>query len=233
MGEAGLSAAEVGKEIAEHKHRSAHGDVSSADRRISIVEALLLAFVAIVAAYSGFASAKWGTEQSLLLAKATAARTEANRADLDALEGRNLDAIVFDSWFDSWLVEDEQATELAGRRFSPELQTAFDVWWALDPANNPEAPGSPLQMEEYVQPSVERAHQFEDEAMDLYDAGADAGRNADEYVRITVYLASVLFLIGISSQFRVRVARYGLVSVGGLMLLLSIVLLLTTPSPPG
>jgi len=50
------------------------------DRAISIVEAILLAIVALLAAYTGFASAKWGTESSIKLATASAARTEANRA---------------------------------------------------------------------------------------------------------------------------------------------------------
>jgi hypothetical protein len=46
---------------------------------MTIIEAGLLALVAVMAAWSGFASAKWGTEASLSLAKASAARTEANR----------------------------------------------------------------------------------------------------------------------------------------------------------
>ena len=54
----GLSAAEVGKEIAEHKKHSetAGHDHDRHDRRLSIVEALLLSFVAVLAAYSGYAA---------------------------------------------------------------------------------------------------------------------------------------------------------------------------------
>ena len=58
----GLSAAEVGKEIAEHRERSHSGEGSRHDRIISIIEAVLLAVVAVLAAWSGFAAAKWGTE---------------------------------------------------------------------------------------------------------------------------------------------------------------------------
>jgi len=47
-----------------------------------------------------------------------------------------------------------------------------------------------------------------------------------------VILATVLFLIGISGHFRVRAARYGLVTVGIAILILSVALLLTTPRPP-
>ena len=90
----GLSPSEVGKEIAEHRKKAAekaeeqaNGSATEAkghDRLITIVEAVLLAVVAVLAAYSGFAAAKWGTESSLQLAKASAARTESNRADLES-----------------------------------------------------------------------------------------------------------------------------------------------------
>ena len=66
----GLSAAAVGKEIAEHKKHAAAGhDDSRHDRWLSILEAVLLSLVAVLAAYSGYAAAKWGTESSVQLAK--------------------------------------------------------------------------------------------------------------------------------------------------------------------
>ncbi|MGZ4312649.1 MAG: hypothetical protein ACXVR1_11160, partial [Solirubrobacteraceae bacterium] len=62
----GLSTAEVGKEIAEHKkHAAADKEHDHHDRWLSIVEALLLSLVAVLAAYSGYAAAKWGTESSV------------------------------------------------------------------------------------------------------------------------------------------------------------------------
>jgi len=100
----GLSAVEVGKEIGEHAKHS--GDDSGADRRdrlLSIVEALLLSLVAVLAAYSGYAAAKWGTESSVTLAKASAARTKANRADLEALQLRTLDSVSFNAWFSAFV----------------------------------------------------------------------------------------------------------------------------------
>jgi len=72
----GLSAAEVGKEIAEHRKHDEHGDGEKpgehGDRWIAIIEAVLLSVVALLAAYSGFAAAKWVTESSLPLARASA-----------------------------------------------------------------------------------------------------------------------------------------------------------------
>ena len=58
-----------------------------------------------------------------------------------------------------------------------------------------------------------------------------AASNSDNYVRTTIFLASVLFLVGISSHFRVRGARIALVIVGASMMTLAIVLLATAPKP--
>src|SRR4029078_11860370 len=78
----GLSPSEVGKEIDEHNkkqaekaEKQANGSATEAkgrDRVITIIEALLLAIVAVLVAYSGFAGATWGTESATQLAKGSA-----------------------------------------------------------------------------------------------------------------------------------------------------------------
>ena len=72
-----------------------------------------------------------------------------------------------------------------------------------------------------------------------YDARADAsfadgskaGGTGDKYVRDTVFLASVLFLVGISGHFPLRQARYGLIGTGTLILIFAVVQLLGLPGP--
>ena len=56
--------------------------------------------------------------------------------------------------------------------------------------------------------------------------------SADDYVRTTVFLATVLFLVGISGHFQVRAARYGLVIVGAVILSVAVAILITAPRPP-
>jgi hypothetical protein len=65
-----------------------------------------------------------------------------------------------------------------------------------------------------------------------YALGEQAGSNADGYVRTTVYLATVLFLVGISGHFNVRAARIGLISIAGVILVFSVVSLIVAPKPP-
>ena len=92
----GLSASEVGKEIAAHHQH--HADRTGEHRVVTIVEAVLLAVVALLAAWSGYAAAKWSTESRLHLAESASARAKSSQADLEAMETRNLDAMMFDTW---------------------------------------------------------------------------------------------------------------------------------------
>lgn len=233
MGEGGLNATEVGQGITEHRHKAEEdGHSSKNDRRITVIEAILLSLVTILAAWSGYASAKWGTETQLTLARASAARTEASRENLDAAELRNFDSSTFDAWFTAYSTGNQEAMVVAERRFRPEFDVAFQAWIATSPMTNADAPPGPTFMKEYVEPDVSIAAKLDAKADRLYQVGATAGKNADNYVRTTVLLASVLFLVGISGHFRVPGARYGLIAVGSLLLIFAISVILTSPGPP-
>ena len=62
--------------------------------------------------------------------------------------------------------------------------------------------------------------------------GENDGSTADKYVRLTVVLASILFLVGISTHFPYRGVRYGLIGLGIALLVLSLVQLSALPLPP-
>jgi hypothetical protein len=228
----GLSAAEVGKEISEHGKHAQSEATEGRDRMLSITEALLLSLVAVLAAYSGYAAAKWGTESSVSLAKASAARTKANRADLEGLQIRTLDSVSFNAWFAAFTAGNANAERLAERRLRPGYRPAFYAWLATDPAHNPKAPPGPSYMPQYVIPQEASADADDAQADAAFAKGTDAGATGDKYVRDTVFLATVLFLVGISSHFPLRQARYSLIAVGTLILAFSIVQLLGLPGPP-
>jgi hypothetical protein len=240
----GLSPAEVSKEIAEHKERSAHeaeteggaaaehAPPSKHDRRLSIAEALLLSLVAVLAAYSGYAAAKWGTESSIQLAKASAQRTRANRYDNDAIVTRTLDSVSFNAWFSAFSVGNKKAEALAQRRLRPGYRPAFNAWLATDPAHNPNSPPGPSYMPQYVIPEAALAKEADAAADEAFAEGTHAGETADKYIRDTVFLATVLFLVGISGHFRVAQARLGLIGIGAALLVFSVIQLLGLPTPP-
>ena len=238
----GLSPSEVGKELAEHRHKTeekekeqregAAAEARGRERWLTITEATLLAVVAILAAWSGFASAKWSTHSSLDLAKASAARTEANRAAYQAADLKNFDSLTFNSWFTAYVAHNKAAMRVAQERFRPLFLTAFEAWLATDPFKNPNAPKGPTYMPQYKQPELALSNALDNRASTYYSLGEQAGSNADGYVRTTVYLATVLFLVGISGHFKVRSARIGLISIAGVILVFSVISLILAPKPP-
>lgn len=230
MAEAGLSAAEVGKEIAGHVKEK--NDDEHHDRRIAIIEAILLAAVAVLAAWSGYSSAKWSTESRLKLAQASTARTEASTDDLEAMTQRNFDSSTFNAWFVAYVAGNPQKEAIAERRFTPNFRSAFNAWMATDPTTNPHAEPGPTYMPEYKQPQATAATALNNKADQLYAQGSTDGSRSDDYVRITVYFATVLFLVAISGHFRVRSARIGLICVGSGILVFSVIQLASLPLPP-
>jgi hypothetical protein len=199
---------------------------------LTIVEAVLLSLVALTAAWSGFAAAKWSTESSVSLAESATSRSKANRAEAEAAAIINFDSSTFEAWFGAFTVGNEQAVAIAERRFRPEFRVAFDAWRATSPETNPDAPSGPRFMPEYHVLELDEVRRLDAEADEHFSDGTKAGHHSDDYVRATVFLASVLFIVGISTQFRASRARYGLVGLGIVMLCVAFVQLLQLPKPP-
>ena len=228
----GMSAEEVGKEIAHHAEHGGNEERDRHDRILSIAEAVLLSIVALMAAWSGYAAAKWSTESRVKLAEASTLRSEGNRADINAINLRNFDSSTFEAWFSAYTAHNRTAMELAEHRFRPQFKLAFDAWRKTHPETNPNAPKGPTYMPQYTQPGLAKARKLNHEATTAFDDGSTAGTRSDDYVRTTVFLASVLFLVGISTQFRIRGARYALVGLGAALLVVSLVQLTQLPGPP-
>ena len=227
---AGLSASEVGKETGKHaKHADPH---ERRDRLISITEAVLLSVVALLAAWSGYAAAKWSTESRVEIATASSHRIEASRADSDAGELRDFDSSTFESWFAAYIAGNKTAMRLAEHRFRPDFKVAFDAWRATKPETNPDAPRGPTYMPQYKRPGEAEARSLDAQAKAAFLDGEKDGSTADKYIRLTVVLASILFLVGISTHFPYRGIRYGLVGLGIALLVLSLVQLSGLPLPP-
>jgi hypothetical protein len=121
---------------------------------------------------------------------------------------------------------------LAERRFRPEFRVAFDAWRATHPETNPNAPKGPTYMRQYKQPGLAESKKLDQQADAAFEEGSNDGETSDDYIRTTVFLASVLFLVGISTQFPVRGGRFALVALGAALLIVSIVQLTQLPGPP-
>jgi hypothetical protein len=231
----GLSASEVGKEIGEHAKHAEHQAAESVHRHsrsLSIAEAVLLSVVALTAAWSGYAAAKWSTESSLKLAKASATRAKANRAFQGSLTLRSQDAANFNAWFTAYLLGDRRGEQVAEKRFRPQYDVAFRAWLRTKPFTNPNAPKGPQYMPQYHPTGAAASKTLDARANAYYSEGEHAAITGDKYIRVTVILASVLFLVGISSHFPLTGIRIGLICIGAALLLFGAFEILQLPGPP-
>jgi hypothetical protein len=224
----GLSAAEVGQEIAKHGHE----EHAHRDRALTIAEAIVLSLVTLLAAWSGYSAAKWGTESRLRLSEASSTRTKANRAFEQSLTLRALDGTTFNAWWTAYLTGNKNDIRVAEKRFRPEYRVAFDAWMATHPFTNPNAPPSAQSMPQY-RPSGEAESKALDAKADALTAqGQHDGQTGDDYVRTTVILASVLFLVGISTHFGVRSVRISLLVFAFVLLVVAAIAVIRLPVPP-
>jgi hypothetical protein len=245
----GLNPIEAGKKLHEHgeaareraeeeAHEQAgeeNGRAKSSGRHSRIVqigEAVLLALVTITAAWAGYSAAKWGTASRIDIAQSSTLRNIATRDDLTAISLRNFDASTFNAWFIAFTLNNPQKEAIAVRRFRPQFLVAFNAWMATDPLHNPHAPPGPTYMPQYKLPAQTQANALDNQATAKFNSGNNAGLVSDNYVRITVFLAAVLFLVGIGSSFQLTGVRYALIAFGSVLLIFSIVLIAQQPGPP-
>jgi hypothetical protein len=237
----GLNPIETGKKLHEHGE-NLHAEAGEEDgnggagnrhsRIVQICEALLLALVTITAAWAGYSAARWGTASRVDIAQSSTLRNLATRDDLTAISLRNFDASTFNAWFIAYTLNSPQKEAIAERRFRPEFRVAFNAWMATDPVHNPHAPAGPTYMPQYKLAAQAQANALDRAATAKFQSGSQAGLVGDNYVRITVFLAAVLFLVGIGSSFKLHGVRYALIAFGSVLLVLSIVLILRQPGLP-
>jgi hypothetical protein len=154
--------------------------------------------------------------------KQVASKTRANQERLYA-------AFNVVEWLKAEARGDKRLAALFERRFLPEFRPAFDAWKKTDPLNNPDAPPGPQLMPEYRSSTAQAAARLDNEAANVFEQGTRARQRADQYVRETVILATVLLLTAISQRFKVFGVRVGLVTVAMVLLALAVYQILTFP----
>ena len=207
-------------------------NVSSSQSRfeaIEIIEALILALVAVATAWSGYQAAQWAGQRAEEYAKANRLRVTAEGLATLAGQERIYDSDTFNSWLAAKLDGKVQTAEFFERRFRDEYRPAFAAWISTDPFNNAQAPAGPIFMPEYHNAKHEQFLRLNKQAAEVADEGVKSGETGDKYVRITVLLATVLLITAIGQRFRVKAARVVFMILACLLLCLPVLQLLILP----
>jgi hypothetical protein len=188
------------------------------ERFVEISEAVVLAVVAVSTAWSGYQAARWDGRQAERYGTASAIRIQADEKLTAGGQQKLLDVATFNTWIQAQKEGRPGLAALYVRRFSPPFRTAFDAWIATRPFSNPDAPPGPSFMPEYVNPPIEEGDQLNEEATAIFEEGTQARETSDDYIRTTVVLATVLFLVALSQRFRIRGVRIAVLIISGLLM---------------
>ena len=196
---------------------------------IEIIEAVILALVAVATAWSGYQAAQWAGKRAEKYAEASRLRVTAEGLATLAGQERIYDSDTFNSWLAAKLDGKEEAASFFERRFRDEYRSAFTAWLATDPFKNAQAPPGPIFMPDYHNAKHEQFLGLSNQAAEVADQGIRSGETGDKYVRITVLLATVLLITAIGQRFRVKAARVVFMILACLLLCLPVLQLLMLP----
>jgi hypothetical protein len=220
-------------DIAQQTNESAVYSLPSESARmhqiVEILEALLLAIVALITAWSGYEAARWNSVQSKLYGTSSRLRVEGQVLDVQANQIKMYNAATVVEWLKSEAHGEKRLAELFEKRLLPDFRPAFEAWKATDPVHNPNAPVGPTAMPGYQDSKAQEAAERNRQATEAFEQGTLAREHGDDYVRIAVLLATVLFLIAISQRFRSYKVRTALIIVAFLMLCVPIVQVVRLP----
>ncbi|HYW26705.1 MAG TPA: hypothetical protein VE953_21210 [Terriglobales bacterium] len=223
-------------EIAHRIHEEAgeSGEVGERPGRrreeiLEIAQAVLLALVAIATAFSGYQAARWDSNSAQLYGQSSRLRSMAAQAQNQAGQLYLYDTTTFDFWLNATVVGQAQLASIYEARFRPEYRVAFDAWIALNPLQNPGTPPGPSFMPQYHVEQATRAASLDASASSAFDSASTARDHGDEYVRVTVFLAAVLFLVAVSQRFRIVGIRLSVLAVALVFLAYSVYTLALLP----
>jgi hypothetical protein len=204
--------------------------VTSRERILEIVAALLLSLATLGIAWSGYQAAKWSGIQARRYTQASTARSLSNRAATLASQDRIQDLLNFNRWLEFTTDGNTQLADLYRRRFRPEFVAAFNAWLGADPLHDANAIPSPLLEPQYKLAHTAQADHLQKVGDQLFEQGKSATENADDYVFVTVFFAVVLFFAGISLRFAWLKLRMVILVLGAALLVYGGVRLLSLPS---
>ena len=211
-------------DIARDHFRGA-GKRGDAPPWLEFLEAALVAVVAVAAAWSGYQAALLNTRSIGTFAQSSRTRDQAQLDTTTAGQQMLYDASIFTAWLAADRSGNPGLAATYEKRFRPEFRVAFEAWLATDPFNSPSAPAGPITMPAYQNAKLNQAASLDAQAEQQLTVADRARDVADRYVRVTVFLALVLFLAAFGQRLRFRNVRIAFTLLAAVVLVVSLVAL--------
>jgi hypothetical protein len=169
-----------------------------------LVAVIILSVTAVLTAWCGFESSKWGGEMSIAFSRASSTRIEAAREQGTANQRTAIHVGVWTQWVTARGEGNTALADFLESRFPEPLATAQRDWLATNPLTTDQAT-TPFEMPSYVLPEHTAAQEADARADALFAQALENNQRGDNYTLLTVLFAAVLFFTAMSQ--RMRAAR--------------------------
>ena len=189
-----------------------------------VIAVFVLSITAVLTAWCGFESSKWGGDMSIAFSEASGARINSGVADGTARDARQYDLTIWTEWVLADRAQDAELTAYIEERFSPEFAVAFEAW-----EDGGRTERGPFVMEEYVPPGSEEAAALSERADTRFADALESNQRGDNYTLLTVLFALVLFLTAMSQRDLVMWVRWVLLGLAVVVGVTGAIIMLTFP----
>lgn len=199
----------------------------SSARHRSIIEVLtvvVLSTVAILTAWCGFESSKWGGEMSIAFSQASSARVQAMNAEGTARDARMFDLVIWANYVQAVANDQPKLQAYVEARFTPQFAKAFAAW-----NKGGRAESSPFANPAYVPEGTLKAAELNATADAKFAQALENNQRGDNYSLLTVLFALVLFLAAVAQRSRTTKGAWALLGLALAVSLIGLVIMFSFP----
>lgn len=199
------------------------------DRWIEFLSVIVLSLATIMTAWCGYQAAQWDGEQANYYNLATTAQVAASQKANEGIIQTSTEIGLFVEYAAAISTDNTKLADFFFNRFPPTLRVATNAWLAQNPLQNPEAPLTPFDMDEYVVEEQIESEKLQAESVALFHKANEANELSDEYILLTVLFATVLFLTGIAGKFQWRVLDAAMLIMGTCVFIYGVIRIASSP----
>jgi hypothetical protein len=200
----------------------------SNNRLSEMIAVLLLGVATIGTAWCGYQASRWNQDQGEIAREGSDLRVEANRQFGLATQAIVYDANLIAQYAKAVVDGDTKLQEFyRSTLFRPEFLPVIERWQQA--IQEGKTPPRLLEDRDYVDSQLAdyQATQAKAEAKDV--EAKEAGKNGDDYVLVTLLLASALFFAGVTTSFKLQAARLVLLMLAAFLIAYCISRIATLP----
>ncbi len=182
-------------------------DTVQVHRIIEVATVLLLALATVGSAWCAYQVSQWNGKETDAARTSAVARINGSREYALATQKVTYDAASVAQYAEA-VVDGNERLQMFLRSsiIRPAFLPMVDAWEAYV-AETGQAPPNLVEDEEYLGELFAASVEYDDAALAATIEGEAAGRNSDDYILTTLFMASALFFAGVTASFSGRFTK--------------------------